>query len=520
MSFKLQPAGVADEIKAFLKLVPRGAKIYWVTFTLNPTQDILERLRARDFDVTVICRHPRARQSVYDSLFTVAAFDRVFTEFAGSISRVYGLRNADYADGEHDYGLLHAKFIVAKYPNEDTYKLLTGSFNFAKGSLEDNCEHCFESNDQLQARDAWKEAERLFHAAVEIERDDCNDGERQQSTQLPPVDGPARVPPRNVTRAKRQPPNVEHYRPEGLRFLTEALDRLLCDWPKDGKVRDWQWGCFEELQRRNRSIDLLYLPVGVGKTFIALRWLFWRIDEAQAAPGLFLTPNAWAATTVARDLAMVEEHARRVAELHRAPPPRIKDFVQVSAPARADELTPIAVVADEVHNWNPKKQVEAPTYTALINRARARNIPILGLSATPCRVDQKKFSVDAFLAEFLGPTRSDEDRHAGFGLAEAIEKRLLTSPRYIPIAVGTSRSLSARRKASRRSSPTTTAPSSGGASTVKPRSDSCGTSWPDQSELAPIWSTRSHGTSGSRRRGGPSSSCPPLKRRGMPSSGT
>ena len=58
--FELSRHGVWPSLQTFIGQIPEGSELFWVTFTVSPTEECLKLLRERRLDVTVLCRHPRS----------------------------------------------------------------------------------------------------------------------------------------------------------------------------------------------------------------------------------------------------------------------------------------------------------------------------------------------------------------------------------------------------------------------------------------------------------------------------
>lgn len=447
LTFELSRRGVWETLGGFLSSLPKGCDIFWVTFTLLPTPESLGLLQKRNHHVSIVCRHPKSRANsdesegaFRESTVTRRAWARLAPFKPGTICSLKGIKSPPrYSDGEEDVvGKLHAKYVVARTPRGE-YCVALGSFNFAAGSLDRNCESLLILENSHVALEAWKEAEWL-HAheqAVELSEADCED----DSDHLPPAEprdwkdvgaieaGPAQTGSDEEAAPDSPTPEEEraeeHYRPDDLRRLAVTLDEWLADWPRESGD-NWQWREFLRLKKRNRVVDLLYLPVGVGKTFIALRWLLWRVQQVyeKGQVGVFLTPNEWIQRSVNVDL-------DRLREASGVDP---SSYLVVRRPVELAELKgrTAAVVADECHNWNPDPaRTEAPTYTRVLEALRRKNTPILGLSATPCRMDHGRFSVRSFAESFMRPSQAIVKPR--ITLPMAVQKGLLTEPRYRPL---------------------------------------------------------------------------------------
>lgn len=435
MSFHIARQGAWESIETFLDELEPKSKVIWVTFNVDPPPLLLSKLTAKRLDVTLIARHP-----FYGNHFSQSAWRTL--KGCEAIERVWGIKIDDYADGEETtYGPLHAKFVVARTPG-GRFRGLSGSFNFATRSFHSSSEHVHCLSER-QARQAWEEAEAMRGStqACEVQESDCPTGETVSPTPSIKVfeDPPSKVGTRQDRDYHRRAP-VQSYRPRELQLLAEALDETLSNWPVRGG--NYQQEQFERLRARDRRIDILYLPVGVGKTFIAIRWLLWRVYQSDVSghnptPGLFLAPNRWIQQTVRDDLKFIDTRAKDLAATRgERVRPRCEDYVTLATPSKTDTKFPwSATVADEVHNWSPRNQSEYSSgYTHVLRHLlNTHNKPILGLSATPCRVDHGRYSVSTFVNSFLGAAFEPEDAKPSMQLGEAISRGLLTRPRFVKL---------------------------------------------------------------------------------------
>lgn len=431
--------GAWSAVEEFLREQPDGSELIWVTFSLRPTEDLMELLQKKRFQVTFVCRHPDLADPG-QLLFSVRAWDSIQEQLPKQ-AVCLGLRDVAASDGEQALGPLHAKLIAVRSPWGGKLDVLSGSFNCTVGSLQRYTEQATRGSRE-DAEAAWAWASDLAELAEELTREECNDLEGQSPAQEPGFDSPpAAVQTATVLKAAPPPPKLTHYSPEIVRFMAEALDEMLQSWPKGSAAAGYQWDNYERLRERAQKVDVLYLPVGVGKTFVALRWLMHQLAGAQdGKAALFLVPNKWVQSTVRKDVDVVIQRARELADAEgvQLPKPASADFpLHVLTPSQTPADHEWAAAAlDEVHNWNP---VARPTvrrsYTSVVTELRdAGHVPLLGLSATPCRMDHGRFSVPYFLRVFLGEDFDEvSSLEPTMKLQEAVDKKLLARPRFVPL---------------------------------------------------------------------------------------
>jgi hypothetical protein len=143
------------------------------------------------------------------------------------------------------------------------------------------------------AKTLWEEARELLgsNAVQPVALGDCSDMEAggllRQATLARDVviegapaqytKDPTRSTPPPPVRSTRPLEVASRYAPLGLGHLKRALDAMLSEWPAASPSQGWQRATYEKLvaqMGRNSSLaDVLYLPLGLGKTFIARRWL-------------------------------------------------------------------------------------------------------------------------------------------------------------------------------------------------------------------------------------------------------
>ena len=160
---------------------------------------------------------------------------------------------------------------------------------------------------------------------------------------------------------------------------------------------------------------LLHLPVGLGKTYIALAYAIKAIVERErSAKVLYLTPNRWVSESVAaaaRDLSIPHGLVRVTHPEGLTEDPKSVEHFGV-------------VILDEIQNWRARfyresEPKQTPTYTHWVERVLEHNrrseggaepTTVLALSATPYRfasldsdraTSWQNYAIQPFLSRFL-----------------------------------------------------------------------------------------------------------------------
>jgi hypothetical protein len=437
---------VWSEIKETLADVPPRAEVRWVSYSLRPPKHIRSWLLERELTIEFVGRKPGG--NLY---FRSRDLDKVRVLTTTGLCKAYFYEDtpnafdSDFDEDPDPPGPLHAKFIVARWGGGGglRYRLVAGSFNADGSSLGESCESLLWTSNQGSGEKAWADAGKLIERAEEVRVEHIHEGPSSGGP-LEFDDPPARNPPKPRRHPPRRRPPATY--PAGwLGLLKEALDGFLCNWPAHGQ--DWQWDQYKELdERQNQRVKrgevpflLLYLPVGVGKTFIALRWLLEQLSDDAA--GVFLVPNQWVQLSVRSDL---EKVVRRAAELSGGGygAYRFEDLaaaaeshLRVLRPSEIRKFrgTASAVVADECHNWSPFSRGAEGQYTWALNQLRDRKPPVLGLSATPCRVEVGKYVVRHFVHAFCLHPDPEAQVSPDMTLDGAVQGGLLAKPRFRPL---------------------------------------------------------------------------------------
>lgn len=451
----LHRRGVWSEVRPWLANLPTGAEIIWLTYNFGAPDLVLSHIAEHGHRLAVLCAFPGSDES--QPSVHPAAWRR-YRRYVDheEFEPLRGVKEPEpAADAEDAIGLLHAKAIVAK--RGDSYLAVVGSFNFTGQALEENAE-TFTELTPADAEALWNEARALMASpqVEEVEEEHCSDRPQRRDEPIEYPGAPSEV--GEDAPARHPPVDPTSYRPVERACLLEALDQMLRSWPPGHPRGDTQWNILGELLEREDAweetwpfVDVLYLPVGVGKTFIALRWLLGHVEEDRARAGhcgVYLVPNEWIQRSVERQLGLVVDRAVEIASERDAA--LTKNDIERAAGGMIRVVRPsdlrrmplaheqiCATVADECHNWNPlvdENQVAVRwSYTSVVNDLDAHvDGPVLGLSATPCRFNVGRFSVPEFVSRFRGVHEEDEVRPF-MTLRTAIESGFLSRPEFVDI---------------------------------------------------------------------------------------
>lgn len=446
--FILHKEGVEEAVLAFLRAARENhAEVYIVSYTLSPTEKVLDALTAvrnAGGSARIVCKHPRHEDDDVGARLTRRVYESL-AKALGSPQCVRGLvGEASEADGEDGpYGRLHAKLFVARTSAGDV-QALVGSANLSGPSLTSYTESLYRIPAGPDAENAAEAAVKLWEAACQIDLEDCAVGESaapDSPLATPQSTGRLEVAVRyegtpslvgSTRKWRSEDQNPQEFEPppgtsRSLRQLIAAVDALLGNWPTPGQ--DEQLRIFRSLARERHRLNILYLPVGVGKTLIAYRWLLRHVSIARTqglptATSLMCLPNEWVEKSVRHDLesrSILDESVVRISRVSHVFEHDFSDFV--------------AVVLDECHNWSPIGAPETSAYARAYEEIRRRKkVKLLGLSATPCRMDQGAFNVRTFASAFMQIQR--EQFQPRMLLREAVEAGFIVRPRFIPLPLG------------------------------------------------------------------------------------
>ena len=402
-----------------------GGHVTWLTYNFDAPAEVLVDLASRSVSVQVICAHAQA--PVHRG-----SFDK-FKQSLGADSKILYFppqpNEAMAGDGVvAQHPPMHAKAVLLWHKGQKRdgppAKCLVGSFNLSFSGLKRNFETVLEAGHH-DRQFIWSNVANWYPHLEELVAADCvrtgykprdliKDGPAQQGSRPAPVE-PVDVPP--------------PCKPETVSRLLQALHEMMGSYPATGSHRGWQLNEWKRLEaeraglREDRQTQLLYLPVGVGKTFVALRWLLERLRD-KADPGLVLVPNEWIEQTIRGDLARVAERAG-MSHTEAMATVRVHRYSTVPS-----NVSWAAVVVDEVHNWSADGTTAVSGQVA--QATQEFSVPTLGLSATPCRMDHDQFEVASFVGKFLGnkPTPVSP----GLRLNDAIAMGLISDYQVSPLA--------------------------------------------------------------------------------------
>lgn len=441
----LQPSGVKEkiinELLNFKQL--RNSEAIWITFSFNfPGDEIVEIFKENNVKLSVLCCEPNTvigREGV-----SISRND--FDKWMG-----VGFPPLRYLDTDKEvdgseaspikFGKLHGKALVLFHEGKAIGAV--GSFNLARNSLSENTESIvfIKGEDAIKL---WEEAEFLLKNATEVTGDHCHEYNAKELKIIsPPKDMGAKI-------IKGSNKKISFKcRPESLAWLKHAIHDLMLNWPvqAEHKKRGWQYEAYEDFKKQIQGLraDVLYLPVGLGKTFIALRWLLDQFDEHlvdQGKQGVFLVHSEWIEQSVKADIKKIinaaviigrkegrENSKQLVEEIAR----QCLFVTRPNGLSKIDSRNVVALVADECHHWSPyRKDAPIKQYQGQLERYRKNQATkIIGLTATPCRMDHMKFDVGGFLKEFrISINKShavSNDASPLMRLSDAVNDGLLSS---------------------------------------------------------------------------------------------
>lgn len=416
MNFRFTVAGgegrdsIESEILKQIQNVEEGSAVVWFTYSFRPTLTLLRAFEEKNLLVRVLLVHdPEATRGVTVSNRAWSDFQE-HTGERGELFQWVSTRDRNF----------HAKAVFL-VPNLRATSVPTaialGSFNFTDQGLTRSIETIGWVDARDQRRELWQQAWKLLN-----NRDHVKSVVWEEQGDEPPH-------PRNRSAALLTVEELERFK--------VTLDGMMADWPDNHPAaRGYQSDVYNKLDGRWKKTgslgdlrsELLYLPVGSGKTFIALRWMVQRLLETGGARrGLYLVPNRWVARTVNDDLERVINQASLNVQ-------RALASFDVSVPSDVDSAsTPACLVADECHRWRPSDHESlSVSYSGVIDDLRGKSVATLGVTATPCRMDRGRFRVDTFVSSFLG--REVYGHKPDLTLTEALNKKLIVPPKFARLA--------------------------------------------------------------------------------------
>jgi superfamily II DNA or RNA helicase len=373
----------------FLDEIPKnGDAIYWGTYNIsfasgkkaNASKSTIKAIKkvCGPNSLRIICESPENQIPPFNkrSLLTKDAFELlnsndIDVKYFSNLSD----ENGTEIDRTH-----HAKYLIFKN------KALIGSFNFSHQSLHHNIESL-----------VWIEGDEIQSMYDEISAN-WEDGVFDE------------VDPDKLE--KQHSPEKE----------SQLITPVLVDVKKlyneiSKKLYAYQKEIFNELINRNYQIDVLCLPTGLGKTFIAIAWLLKQGEnKGNQAKMLIITPNR-----------LIKETIKNIC-INELKMPDLIDAIYIkTAREFADddyEFNELcAAVLDEVHNWNPGD--ESSDYNIARNKLKSKKIKILGISATPSR--HPNYDQEDFYREFC---ESENSILTKYTVMHAINQKWLIQPEW------------------------------------------------------------------------------------------
>ena len=457
MDFELTHQGVGSHIEEFLEqkltvIDKNNLIIYWVTFTvtftiesdgeLDPIFKIFKKFNKDDSGkspLRIICRHPESnKQGTTITKEALEQLQKLGIEVKGLKDKGNLLPDEADTDGDEDddnvngkenihipYGNLHAKFIVSSI-NDQPDTLLLGSFNLSKNSLRKSCESFAKTENKKAVKKAFHQAENMWERADPVTPDQC-----ERLTKLPIVSVKGV---QDISSTKKL--HWNHKKPFGP--LLQFLDEELKNYPSKGT--DFQSMVFENIWQRKRKLEIVYLPVGCGKTYIALRWLLQRLSDAwdpkNPKKAWYIAPNQWIQLTVHKVLNSLMNKAN----INDAERDIIEKHLLIGRASTYSKLTdiPVAAVIDEVHNWSPNNadSYGSATYTGVVNKLRQEGVWMLGMSATPCRIEAERFDRAFFVKAWIGEKnyREKKDEQPLCRFEDAVNEKFICDLEWKTIA--------------------------------------------------------------------------------------
>lgn len=238
----------------------------WFTYSFGPTREILQALEEQQLLVRVLLVHDGEGGRTRGVVVSNRAWSD-FQEYTGDLGELYQWVSTPAGPCFH----AKAVFFVDRLQETATPSAVAlGSFNFTEQGVRRSVETIGWVDEAAQRRRLWLQAWSIL-----------NDREHVKPLVWEDLGDTSRTPRPRIAALLA----VE----ELLRFQA-ALDQMMAAWPKKGSAalgyQSRIFGKLEERWNRNRvsgnlNSELLYLPVGSGKTFIALRWMVQRLLDTR-----------------------------------------------------------------------------------------------------------------------------------------------------------------------------------------------------------------------------------------------
>lgn len=375
-------------VKEFLKEAKKsGLPIYWGTYNVSfplgeSSQKTLEEIKKAcgKSDLRIICE-PTEKQMIpfgRRSLLTKDTYDLL-------IKKDIEIKYYSSLDDEHKKELdftHHAKYLLT------SNMALVGSFNFSYQSLHNNMESLvWLSGDEIKG--TYDEVSAKWDDGI------FRDVDRSKLVNQ---------------KASLAPPQDDTDSKINLKEIYKKIREKLYDYQKD---------ILDNLADRDLDIDILCLPTGLGKTFIALAWLLQQgKDHHDEARMLMIVPNRLVRETI-KNICINEI--------------KMPDLIHVIHILTANEFNMggacvySAAVFDEVQNWIPGDEFN--DYNLARAELNRRSVKMLGVSATPSR--HPNYDQEYFYREFCNKKGAP---YSELTVVSAINSGLLAKPNWVTVS--------------------------------------------------------------------------------------
>lgn len=372
---KITPRLTTESIEFVMKFLGEPSKtgepIYWGTYNISlPLEDkkgenMIEEIKKAcgSKSLRIICAPPKNKKpQITKDAFNLLKSAKIEVKYYQKME-----------EGQH-----HAKYLIFKN------KALFGSFNFSYRSLNENMESLvYLEGDEIQCMyneisGKWEE-----HVFDEVDPDKL---EKQK-----------------------------FFKKEPKTFTLISVDIKSIYNAVYKKLYEYQKEVFNEILHRDYQIDILCLPTGLGKTFIAIAWLLKQGEsKGNKTKMLYITPTPTIKNTI-KDTC-----------INKIKIPEIVDAIHIkTAKEFVDDsfCEYCAAIFDEVHRWNPKRRESS--YSLARKKLKENGVKILGISATPFR--QPVYDQQNFYREFCESTHTILNKYT---VMHAIEEKWLTRPEW------------------------------------------------------------------------------------------